>query len=295
MKIKLICGFLGAGKTTLVKKLLRKYGKHTAVLVNDFGNAGIDGELIQQTGALNVLKLPSGCICCTLRVDLDSALREIYTRVKPERLIIEPSGIATPSAVLETIMDHEYSKHFDIEAVIGIVDPTNFFDFIDSYSYFFMDQILNSDVILINKIDLVGNEVVEKTIEKIKELNPSAIVYSTKYCSIELPEEGRSREIVHYHLDLDFDSVSIRFDGEFDKAKLKKIFSEFASGAYGRVVRAKGIFKTRSSFINLDYVPKNMMSREISSAKDSRIVVIGNELKRKRIEQDFRAAFAVQR
>lgn len=290
MKVKLICGFLGAGKTTLVKNLLRKYGKRTAVLVNDFGRAGIDGELIEQSGAVNVLELPSGCICCSLRADLDSALKQIYTQVKPERLIIEPTGIATPSAILETLNAHKFSEHFELEAVVGIVDPTNFFDFIGDYDTFFMDQILNSDIILVNKIDLAGSEMLEKTKEKIKELNPSALIYATKYCRVELPEQSRNREITHFHSDVDFDSVALHIDGEFDPAKLKKLFSEFTSGAYGRVVRAKGIFKTRRSFINLDYVPRTVESKEVSSAKGSRLVVIGSELKRERIEQDLRAA-----
>lgn len=154
MKIKLICGFLGAGKTTLVKNLLKKYDEKTAVLVNDFGNIGIDGEIISKAGALNVIELPSGCICCSLRADLDIALSQIYTQIKPERLIIEPTGIATPSAILETLRGHKFSKFFEIEAVVGIVDPANFFDFVDGYDNFFMDQILNSDIILVNKIDL---------------------------------------------------------------------------------------------------------------------------------------------
>lgn len=290
MKVKLICGFLGAGKTTLVKNLLQKYGKRAAVLVNDFGSAGIDGELIQQGGAVNVLELPSGCICCSLRADLDSALKQIYVQLKPERLIIEPTGIATPSAILETLRVHELAKHFELEAVVGIVDPTNFFEFIGEYDNFFMDQILNSDIILVNKIDLVGSEAVKMVMEKIKELNPTALVYATKYCKIELPDLDRNREVVRFHFDIGFDSIALRSDGEFDESKLKELFDEFASGAYGSVVRAKGIFKTNSSFIALDYVPKNVESRELKSAQSSRLVVIGSELERERIEQEFRAA-----
>ncbi len=292
MKIKLICGFLGAGKTTLVKNIIKESNEKTAVLVNDFGNIGIDGELISQVGALNVIELPSGCICCSLRADLDSALKQIYTQIKPERLIIEPTGIAIPSAILETLQGHEFSKFFEIEAVVGIVDPANFFEFLGEYDNFFTDQILNSDVMLVNKIDLVRSEAVEKTKEKIKELNPSALIYATKYCSAELPEGGRSRETAHFRFDADFDSVALRSNGEFSPAKLKKLFSKLASGAYGRVLRAKGIFKTHSNFINLDYVLKNLEVREIENCKSSRLVVIGKELKRERMERDLRGALA---
>lgn len=124
MEIKLICGFLGAGKTTLVKNIIKESNEKTAVLVNDFGNIDIDGELISQVGALNVIELPSGCICCSLRADLDIALSQIYTQIKPERLIIEPTGIATPSAILETLQEHKFSKFFEF-----LGDYDTFFNF----------------------------------------------------------------------------------------------------------------------------------------------------------------------
>mgnify|MGYP005854171799 CR=1 FL=1 len=288
MKVKLVCGFLGSGKTTFIRNYLDKSNQKVIVLINDFGSVGIDAELISQRGGLNVVELPSGCICCTLRVDLDIALSQIYTEFRPERLIIEPSGIATQSGIIEVLQTHQFSKFFEIEPVIGIIDATSFLECYETeiFSKLYIDQILNSDIILINKCDLVSKETPKLIEEKIKEANPSAIICLTEYCKIYLPRlERLDKKIAHLHFNAEFDSFSMQSEKNFDEEEVKNLFCEFSSGIYGEIFRAKGIFKTKSGFINLDYVFKNVEFKKLDNAKNSKLLIIGKDLNKTSIQK----------
>ena len=136
MKATVVCGVLGAGKTTFLQNALRNNTEKVAVLVNDFGDAGIDGEILS-SGGIETIQLPSGCVCCTLRADLVSAVRQIGQRIAPKHLLIEPSGVATPSAVLEALATCDVAP----VTVVGIVDATDFVKLYEAqiYGQFFED------------------------------------------------------------------------------------------------------------------------------------------------------------
>lgn len=286
MKIKLICGFLGAGKTTLVKNILSHGNGDTAFLVNDFGDMGIDGEIVSQTRAVNIIELPSGCICCSLRTDFSQGITQIYEQYNPGKLLIEPTGIATPSAILEVLQEHELQDKFEIEPVVGVVNPANFFDFIGDYGNFFMDQILNSDIILINKIDLVTKEQADSVEEKIRELNPSALIYRTEYCEQTLPSLERRREVKGFLFNWDFETLSFESEKKIIEKDLLDLFNTLGSGIYGRVLRAKGIFKTDGGFVNLDFASDVVSKHPLNKAENSKLVVIGEKIDKERIIAD---------
>ncbi|HWQ42261.1 MAG TPA: GTP-binding protein, partial [Desulfosporosinus sp.] len=149
MKIKIISGFLGAGKTTCVKNVLKTADGEMAVLVNEFGDIGIDAELITRGDIVEMVELPSGCICCTLQNDLVAAVIEIKTKFNPKRLIIEPSGLAVPSGVLEALEPIKEKYGLEFEAIIGIVDADGFLANVHSglFGDFYTDQLANSDII----------------------------------------------------------------------------------------------------------------------------------------------------
>src|SRR5512147_2662837 len=104
MLITVVCGLLGSGKTTFIRNYVRGLTGRVVVLVNDFGAAGIDGEIFS-AGGIETIELPSGCVCCTLRFDLITTIKKIAKEFEPEHLVIEPSGVASPSAVLEALED----------------------------------------------------------------------------------------------------------------------------------------------------------------------------------------------
>jgi G3E family GTPase len=288
--VKLICGFLGAGKTTLVKNILTagRGQEKTAVLVNDLGSTGIDGEIIRQTSNVQVLELPSGCICCSLKADLSTGITEIYEEYHPALLIIEPTGIATPSAILQTLREHSLRDKLVIEPVIGIIDPATFFDFAKNLQGFFMDQIVNSDILLINKMDLVPLKTGVAIEERLKKLNPSAIVYRTTYCKVELPAGRRERKEKRFIFESSFETLSYRTEKRFMAEEIEKLFSSFAGDSYGQIIRAKGIFRTWEGSFLMDYTPSNLVKTPHPESAETKVVIIGRGLNRPKIVQDLK-------
>ena len=109
MKISLVCGLLGAGKTSFIINFLKEANEKCVVLVNDFGKLGIDGEVLS-SGGLETVTLPSGCVCCSLKQDLIESIDRVVKEFAPEHLVIEPSGIASPSGVLEALHQVEHGE-----------------------------------------------------------------------------------------------------------------------------------------------------------------------------------------
>ncbi len=176
MKTTVVCGLLGSGKTTFIRNYVRGLTGRVVVLVNDFGAAGIDGEIFS-AGGIEAIELPSGCVCCTLRFDLITTIRKISQEFAPEHLVIEPSGVASPSSVLEALEDAGAGP----ASVVGIVDAAEFTELQDSgmYGSFFEDQLKSSDVVLVNKTDIAEEEKISETIRRIESINPRAIVLRT--------------------------------------------------------------------------------------------------------------------
>ena len=281
MKTTIACGLLGAGKTTFIQQVAKHTQQKTVVLVNDFGKVGIDGEIFSADG-IESIELPSGCVCCTLKFDLITTLQKITETLKPVHLIIEPSGVASPSAVLEAL---DLVKINPV-TVVGIIDATEFLELYESQMFgnFFEDQIVNSDIILVNKTDLVDEGTTTRIVHILENMNPGGMIFPTVKASLNgpLPDVFRTESSVrkfetHIHLDT--------FTANITKTKplsfYKDLFSEMVEGTYGNVVRAKaliqadeGAFRLDISSGRLDCVPFD------KSVTHSRLVIIGEDLKK---------------
>jgi len=149
----IITGFLGTGKTTAILNLLKEkpVGERWAVLVNEFGEIGIDGAMLTDQGAL-IKEVPGGCMCCAAGVPMSVAITALL-RTKPDRLIVEPTGLGHAHKVLATLTSNQFSDYIDLRATIGLVDPRNLR--IDKYlqNQNFTDQLAISDIIIGNKVD----------------------------------------------------------------------------------------------------------------------------------------------
>lgn len=158
MRIHVLGGFLGSGKTTILMRLAATYvadGKKVSILVNEAGDIGVDGATIRGDG-YNTTELPDGCICCSLTTTLQEAIVNINNDLQPDVIIIEPTGLAIPSKVEEAIDGvKDLDKKMD---VIGIVDAHRFGIFADKKPTFITEQIRGSDLILMNKIDVATQE-----------------------------------------------------------------------------------------------------------------------------------------
>jgi G3E family GTPase len=280
---------LGSGKTTFIGKYARGSTEKTVVLVNDFGKAGIDGEIFS-AGGIESVELPSGCVCCTLKVDLITTILRIVKQFSPEHLLIEPSGVASPSGVLEALE----SAGVDKATVIGIVDVTEFAELYGSgmYGSFFEDQVVNSDVILVNKTDLANEHVIAETERLISSINPRAILFRTVNAGIkaQLPDishplpsreragvRGGAQAAKHAHFL--FETISIRISGTPAVNIVTSFFDDLATGRYGSVARAKALVNTAEGPYRFDcsygIVDVVRFEKEIT---ESRLVVIGEGL-----------------
>jgi G3E family GTPase len=285
MKTTIVCGLLGSGKTTFIRNFVRYGTVKTVVLVNDFGAAGIDGEIFT-AGGIESVELPSGCVCCSLKFDLITTIQRIVKQFSPGHLVIEPSGVASPSGVLEALE----SAGTGSASVIGIVDVTEFSELYGSgvYGSFFQDQVENSDVILVNKIDLAGEAAIAAAERLIATINPLAVLLRTVNAeiSIPLPEAPLHRDIrpsaCHFHLE----TMSIRIDSRPLLAVFTAFFDELAKGRFGAAVRAKALVNTQEGPYRFDStfgkVDRVRFEREIGN---SRLVVIGEDLDKEALLQ----------
>lgn len=289
VKVNIICGFLGVGKTTLLRNLLAKSSEGTAVLINEFGEIGLDGLLVRQGQNISLAELPSGCVCCSLRRDLVEAVQEIREKVSPQRLIIEPSGIAAPSGILEALASPQLAGMLEIEAVVGIVDCTSFIENYESgmFGTFYLDQVHNSDIILLNKTDLVDGELLERTERLVRELNPAAVVLPTTYCQVNLPVMKHEKSTVTYGFKPDMQSYSVRANKIYEQNRIEQVLEQLKEGGYGEVYRAKGVFRTETGWIGFDFVQGVMSYQPIKESTDSRFIFIGKNLEKKLLQAAF--------
>lgn len=286
LKIQIICGFLGAGKTTFLKNLLSRQEADTAVLVNEFGELGVDGALISEGNNLNVVELPSGCICCSLKASLVEAVKDIMVNYRPKRLIIEPSGVASPSSIISGLQGADFWPQIDLEPVVGIIDLTFFTGFEDAEDMgsFFLDQIQNSDILLLNKVDLVSPAEVEKCRQNIAALNPGALLIPAAYCQVQLPDVKAKGQVKHFHYSPDFASEVFSPPGLFNPDKLKTMLEELVASDCGEVFRAKGIVNTVSGPATFDYVHGLISFGKLSQNTGNKLVFIGRHLNRDKLE-----------
>ncbi|ASB48256.1 CobW family GTP-binding protein [Alkalitalea saponilacus] len=179
--VTIVTGFLGAGKTTFLNGLLKKHPKSKFLIIeNEAGNINIDGMLLEKNDN-NVIELTDGCICCSLNAELGTLLNSlILAGAKYDYLIIEATGMADPSEVIQLFMGNRAQQYFRLDAVVALVDAGLFLSQFTKYEEI-RRQLAQSDIILINKTDLATEADIKKITGKIKTLNPFARLFETKF------------------------------------------------------------------------------------------------------------------
>ncbi len=186
LPVTIITGFLGSGKTTLVNHILtNNQGIKTAVIVNEFGDIGIDSALIVSTDE-SMIELDNGCVCCTVRDDLIDATLRILERPQPvDQLIIETTGLADPAPVALSFMSPQLRPLTRIDSIVGVVDAVDFApDLFTSETA--QNQIIYSDILLLNKVDEVSPERLAQVKKRLREMNPEAPILDTTFAQVDL-------------------------------------------------------------------------------------------------------------
>ena len=177
LRINLLFGFLGSGKTTLVRRILGERGgeRPMAVIVNEFGDVGVDGEIIAGNN-VNLVELTSGCLCCTLRGSLMSAVEELREKAAVEQIVVEATGVASPGDMLEDLTDSTIAHELDVGPLVTVVDAPKFTRLQEMLGEFYEDQVENADVLVLNKIDLATQDELDEARAAVREINPDAVL-----------------------------------------------------------------------------------------------------------------------
>ncbi|WP_099206097.1 CobW family GTP-binding protein [Scatolibacter rhodanostii] len=206
--IYIISGFLGAGKTTLIQKILQEafIGQKTALIENDFGEIGVDSSLLKSSG-VEVKEINAGCICCSLSGDFVKALDELIENFEPQNIIIEPSGVGKLSDIITACTDLCLENRAQLKRAITVVDSKRYRRYFDNFGEFFEDQIKHADTIMLSRSGDSPNQMVEAE-RFIKELNPQASFFSKVWERIAVEDilsvdiekkETESAKVTHSH------------------------------------------------------------------------------------------------
>ncbi len=180
-KIDIISGFLGAGKTTLIKKLLKEAlaGTKVVLIENEFGEIGIDGGFLKEAG-IEITEMNSGCICCSLVGDFETSLKQVMEQYSPERILIEPSGVGKLSDVMRAIQNiADADENMELNSAVTVVDVSKAKVYIKNFGEFFINQIENAGTIILTRTDKADQAKIEAAVELIRQHNDKATIITT--------------------------------------------------------------------------------------------------------------------
>ena len=179
-KVDIVSGFLGAGKTTLIKKLLKEAlaGSQVVLIENEFGQIGIDGGFLKESG-IEIKEMNSGCICCSLVGDFGASLKEVMDTYHPQRILIEPSGVGKLSDVIKAVQNVDMGAEVTLNSAVAVVDAAKCRLYIKNFGEFFINQIEHAGTILLSRTDVASEAKIRQAVELIREHNGQATIITT--------------------------------------------------------------------------------------------------------------------
>lgn len=261
--------------------------KPTAVIVNEFGDVGIDGEIIEGN-SIDTVELNSGCLCCTLKGSLLNAAEELAEDVGAERIIVEASGVADPEDMLDDFEDPSITASFSIAPIVTVVDAAKFNKIRSMLGEFYESQILNADIVIVNKIDLTVKDEIETVDKEIRKINPEALIYFSEQCQVEkdvvlnTPPPKRlvesrhadSREHHHHHAHEDMMSFVIEPNSDISAQD----FENYCELLPDLVWRIKGFMVIDSKPVLVQYTVGQIEITDSVPRDHYRLVFIGQDL-----------------
>lgn len=318
MRLNLLFGFLGSGKTTLAKRILseRAGAEKMAVIVNEFGDVGIDGAILKGNN-VDMVELNSGCLCCTLKGSLLNAVEELRDKAGAQRIVVEATGVAQPHELIETFADPSAKGRFDIGPIVTVVNTPKFPILRDGLGEFFTEQLRNADVLILNKVDLAPAQSLESVRAEIRAINPNAEVLFSEQCDVDIARllDGPSSAVVrtfhtehggHDHGDRDHphDHEHGHDHGDHRHAPAQSFVLDASGGASRQAVESffKGLPENvwrAKGFMDIDGRPAliqyTMGQLDITPAEPRAVrnmVFIGPDMDRVGIEGGFAALLA---
>lgn len=288
MKILVVSGFLGAGKTTFIKELSKKTDKKIVVLENDYAAVNIDEDILKNQTDLSVWEQTEKCICCTGKSDFAMDILTISNTLDPEFLVVEPTGVGYLSKVIANIQKIEYEQ-ISLLSPVTVIDPSTFSNCMKNYGELYQDHIKYAGMIVLSRCDMrIDPMALEETISKIKELNPNVEIIRTHYAyqgeefwqnlfrknldgTVEVPEENDEGNKI-------FDSVSIENASIPSVGKLVCFMENAIRNRYGKLARVKGIIRCGKDLLRIDFSGGRYLIGEAEDGAKEGIVFIGENM-----------------
>ena len=325
VKIDIISGFLGAGKTTLIKKLLKEAfeGEQVVLIENEFGEIGIDGGFLKDAG-IEIREMNSGCICCSLVGDFGASLKEVVEKYHPDRILIEPSGVGKLSDVIKAVQGVEEDVDIQLNSYTTVVDAKKCKMYMRNFGEFFDNQVQYAGAIIMSRTDIVDEKKAMESMELLRSINEKAAIITTPIEKLDgkkilevmehpvsladelLKEEhehhhhdhddecgcGHHHDHHHHHADEVFTSWGRETIKKFTREGLEKMLESLsASEEYGVILRAKGMLPAEDgTWIYFDMVPEETEIREGSPEYTGRLCVIGSKLNEEKLVKLFGVA-----
>jgi len=286
MKILLVSGFLGAGKTTFIKEMAKNINLEFVVLENEYADIGIDRDFLDEKN-LNVWEMSEGCICCSMKGDFKSSIKKIYFEINPEYLVIEPTGVGMLSSIIENIREIN-NNDIEILSPLTLIDITSFNEYLETFNNFFIDNLKNTGKVILTKLENYNPFDIENIKSQISKINDNLEIVTADYRTFEKEWFGEilNKNIDNKIIDKNFSlktHINLRtFSKENINLKtmdeLGLFLNRLVNGDFGKIYRAKGIVKIDGYWGKFNLVYKNFEMEPITDAKGTKIVIIGNNL-----------------
>ena len=312
--IDIYSGFLGAGKTTLIKKMIREayQGEKIVLIENEFGEISIDGGFLKESG-VQISEMSSGCICCSLVGDFGKALKDVEKQFHPDRILIEPSGVGKLSDVIGAV-ERVADESVTLGSFITVADATKCKVYLKNFGEFYTNQIETASAIILSRTGSISEEKLAAAVALLREHNLNAVIITTPWDQLsgaqileamqkqhtlteELADMIRSAQSEeddeeehhhhHHHADEVFTSWGRETIKKYTRENLEKILETLSeTEEYGIILRAKGMLPAEDgTWIYFDMVPEETEIREGSPEYTGRLCVIGSKLDEAKLEQ----------
>lgn len=296
VKFDIISGFLGSGKTTLIRKILNSLNSNEKIVLieNEFGDVSVDSTILKIEG-FEIYEICNGCVCCKLKGDFIFTLKQILAQ-KFDRIIFEPSGIFIIREIFDLFKDAQISSECFINSVTTVVDAQNFSKHINSYSGFFKSQICSASSLVISKTQHLLIEEVSQIELQLSMLNETATILSNDWLKLSHEEilglvdtktVFMAKDIAH-SLNHDFESMGIRTSRVIELKQLESILKKCTHGEYGNVLRGKGFIESNNGFLEFHYVDGHYSILESTGISGGIVSFIGRDLQNELLTLAFK-------
>lgn len=306
MKILVVSGFLGAGKTTFIKELIKRTGREIAVLENEYGDTNLDSQDIQESGELKVWEFAEGCVCCSKKDSFANTIIAVSASLDPEYLVVEPTGVGKLSNIMANIEKVSYEKIVPLKPLV-VLAPVSYYENMAEYEELYTDQIAAAARVIYSKIENEDENYMAQVSSEIRKINKTAAISDTPYKShddswwdeilsdtydeSDTADDGEDNDSDVIPLSAKLEQVSFRDVSLTSVSELILLLEDVLRYELGNITRAKGVIKTGHDYVRFDLADRRYAISGADEAIDNQAVFIGSAPDMSKLEKRlFKAA-----